>query len=377
MKVVITGGAGFIGSRLAEMLHDAVSELICVDTFTETIHGKISDNSPQFYTSVIKKSYGDIDRLQDVYSSADVVFLLAAETGMGASQYKNTLYCDTNILQTARVLDFLRKCNSTAHLILPSSCRIYGEGTYVCDVHGDFIPKGRDLSDLSMGSWQVKCPTCSRDSVFVSNQFGQSFSASSTYAVTKFAQESLVSTNASTATYDATILRLQNVYGPGQSFNNAYTGLVSIFSQQISNNLPLELYEQGYPTRDFVYIDDVCRALLATMNNRAISKGKVYDIGSGIQTSISHVAETLRKISQIDVPITKSVRFRYGDILNGCANYSIMHNDLGWSPTVSLETGLDIYWNWLMKQGQIVDHSQHCNDELSHNNILIDPRLKK
>ena len=377
MKITITGGAGFIGTRLSELLFNQGHELICIDTFTETIHGNDSDNIAKFYSSIETVSYGNIDYYEDIYASSDVIFLLAAETGMGASQYNNSLYCNTNILETSRILDFLRKIESTAHLILPSSCRIYGEGTYICEEHGKFVPKGRDIADLKSGLWEVKCPQCSQVSTFKSNLCDQPVSATSTYAITKYAQEALVLTNAKTASYDATILRLQNVYGPGQSFNNAYTGLVSIFSQQILNNRSLELYEGGAPTRDFVYVDDVCDALLRVMNNRSASKGKVYDIGSGVQTSVHNIAEKLVHISGIDVPILSSPRFRFGDILNGCADLKNIKNDLDWVPNFSIDDGLQNYWIWLLSQGTIIDHSCSSDEELVRNKILIDPEISK
>ena len=370
MKIIITGGAGFIGTRLSQMLDGHGHETICIDTFTETIHGANKRVVEPCYSAIETRSYGDIDYYGPLYQAADVIFLLAAETGMGSSQYHNTLYCDTNILETARVLDFLRRKSSSPHIILPSSCRVYGEGTYECKVHGAFVPSGRELNDLQAGSWSIRCPICASNAEFKPNTYGQPISSSSTYAITKYAQESLALTNSYTASYDATVLRLQNVYGPGQSFNNAYTGLVSVFSQRILNNRPLELYEDGMPSRDFVYIDDVCTSLLAAMHKRHISSGKVYDIGSGMQISVRELAERLLNTSTYSVPIHSSKRFRVGDILNGCADISLAQEDLGWSPKFSLEEGLCMYWNWLLNQGPIADHSMDSDQALIYNNIL-------
>jgi dTDP-L-rhamnose 4-epimerase len=370
MKIVVAGGAGFIGTRLIKFLCQQRHDVICIDTFSSAIHGETPKSLLEKLCVIKTRPYGDIDYYRDDYLSADAIFLLAAETGMGSSQFNNTLYCQTNILETARLIDLLRKESSTAHVLLPSSCRIYGEGRYSCKYHGSFYPGARPLSKLQNGEWLVNCPKCNTECSFESNSHHHHVAATSTYAITKYTQEALLLNSSKTSSYDATILRLQNVYGDGQSFHNAYTGLISVFAQRILNKNFVEIYEEGCTSRDFIYVDDVCAALISAMTNRELSKNKIYDVGSGVPTNISVLAHKLIELSGMSIPVKCSRRFRIGDILNGCADISSIRDDLNWIPVVDLEQGLNHYWSWIIDQGFIPDLSISADKSLEENNIL-------
>lgn len=372
MNIVVTGGAGFIGNYLIRSLLLNGHEVVCIDVFSPSIHGEKPILQLPKDCKVHTNSYGDINYYKNVYKDADVIFLLAAETGMGESQFNNSLYCKTNILATASLIDYLRHIKSNAHVILPSSCRIYGEGHYLCPLHGEFSASSRNIEDLKQARWSINCPICQSASRFIPNSYSHRSSATSTYAVSKYAQECILLSNSYTADYDCTIMRLQNVYGAGQSLHNAYTGLISVFSQRIANQMNLEIYEEGFPSRDFVYVSDVCKAMLDVMNNRQVSSYKIYDVGSGVASSITSVAQILVSLAKTDTLVNKSRRFRFGDILNGSADIRLIHDDLQWSPTVDLSTGLSLYWSWLITQSSVIDHSESVHQKLLSNNILLE-----
>lgn len=372
MNIVVTGGAGFIGSYLIHSLVQCGHKVSCIDILSPTIHGENPNLQLCKDCKIYTRCYGDIDFYKNIYQEADVIFLLAAETGMGESQFNNSLYCKTNALATARVIDYLRHIKSRAHVILPSSCRIYGEGHYMCPVHGEFAASRRSIADLKHARWKISCPICHSTSSFIPNSFHHRSSTTSSYAISKYAQECMLLGNSYTADYDCTIMRLQNVYGAGQSLHNAYTGLISVFSQRIVNQMNLEIYEEGLPSRDFVYVTDVCKAMLDVMNNRFVSRYKIYDVGSGIPSSIHSVAQTLAAFASTDILVHRSRRFRFGDILNGSADISLIHDDLQWSPAVDLASGLHLYWSWLMTHSSITDHSESVHQNLLSNNILLE-----
>ena len=234
MNIVLPGGAGFIGTHLYKKILNNENKITIIDALTSNIHKKINLEFPKGI-DFLKCDYADLKKCGEIYLKADVIVLLAAETGMGASQFNNELYFDCNTLKTAKLIDFLRENNSKTHIIVTSSCRIYGEGLYKCSEHGAFYPTNR-IHEINNSQWYVTCPKCKKKSNFVPNKNNQFFNPVSTYAISKLAQEMTCLINSKSSKLDVTVLRLQNVYGPGQSFQNAYTGLISIFAQRLLNN---------------------------------------------------------------------------------------------------------------------------------------------
>lgn len=368
MNIVLPGGAGFIGTHLYKKLLKNNEKITIIDSLTSNIHEKRNLELPES-CDLLKCDYADLNQCGQVYLNADAIVLLAAETGMGASQFNNELYFDCNTLKTAKLIDFLRANNSKAHIIVTSSCRIYGEGLYKCLEHGSFYPSNR-IEEIENSNWHVTCPICKKDSKFIANKNNQFFNPVSTYAISKLAQEMTCLVNSNSSELDVTVLRLQNVYGPGQSFQNAYTGLISIFTQRLLNNNSIELYEEGSPGRDFVYVEDVADAIINCIYSREKSSEKTFDIGSGKILTIENVAVILSETINSKQEILKTKKFRVGDIHIGCADITEAENSLDWNPKVSFEDGIRNYVNWIKKQDNILDRSIEVSKELSNKGIL-------
>ncbi len=368
MNIVLPGGAGFIGTHLYKKLQNKNEKITIIDSLNSNIHEKSKVELSETI-DFLKCDYADLNKCGQVYLSADVIVLLAAETGMGASQFNNELYFDCNTLKTAKLIDFLRENNSKAHIIVTSSCRIYGEGLYECSEHGSFYPSNR-IDEIRSSNWHVICPICKKESKFIANKNNQFFNPVSTYAISKLAQEMTCLINSKSSEIDVTVLRLQNVYGPGQSFQNAYTGLISIFTQRLLNNNSIELYEEGSPGRDFVYVEDVVDVIINCIYSRENSSEKTFDIGSGSILTIENVAVLLSEEIKSKQKILKTKKFRVGDIHIGCADITEAKKSLNWIPKVEFKDGIRNYVNWIKKQENISDKSLEVSKELMNRGIL-------
>lgn len=348
MKILITGGAGFIGSRIANILVQEGHEVYVIDSLTQSIHGQNQELPEHLNKSVIfiKDDLSNIDKYIELLEDINFVYHMAAETGMGESQRKLKLYFNTNVTITAVLLEFLLKLPSLKGLFLASTCRIYGEGTYQCSTHGLHHKSFRKKEQLLKENWEVRCPICNSIMLFQSNEYGQVDNPSSMYAISKLSQEQMVLNWAQQHSISATVLRYQNVYGAGQSFNNSYTGLVSIFSQNIYNKKNIYLFERGKPSRDFVYIDDVVQASVQCFRNFKQNEIEVYDFANGKMLSIKEIASKLIKLFNSNIKIIVSDKFRTGDVLNGCANLSKFKSRYDYESKFDIDEGLKLYVEW-------------------------------
>ncbi|MEL4250829.1 NAD-dependent epimerase/dehydratase family protein [Shewanella xiamenensis] len=368
-NVLITGGAGFIGSNLALKLLEQGNFVTVLDNLSPQIHGDNPYSSP-LYCSIkdkVKFVHGTVESREDwltALDGVDTVVHLAAETGTGQSMYQIKRYSDVNIGGSAILLDMLaNEPHNISKLVIASSRSIYGEGKYLCSVHGVVYPKARTDADMSSGDFNVKCPMCSRDVELLATDEESKIHPSSIYGVTKQVQEQMFLITGNSLGIDTVALRFQNVYGAGQSLSNPYTGILSIFSTRIKNGNDINIFEDGLESRDFVYIDDVVDSIcLAISSNKAA--GKAYNVGSGVCTDVLTVAKTLKDIYLSDSNIQVSGNYRVGDIRHNYADLTMVKTDLGFEPKVSFAQGMKKFTDWVNLQDVHADRYDQSIDEM-------------
>lgn len=370
MKILITGGAGFIGSNLALWLHARGHEVTVLDSLSEQIHGIDPVNTSPLYRSILGKtrfilgSVCDVRAWEEALAGQEAIVHFAAETGTGQSMYEIKRYVDVNVGGTALMLDHLaNKPHTIRKVIVASSRSIYGEGKYFSDAVGVVYPEGRKDEDLKAGKFDPICEISGKPLQLMPTDEHSKIHPSSIYGITKQNQEQMVMVVCESLGIAASALRYQNVYGPGQSLSNPYTGILSIFSTRISNGNPINIFEDGKESRDFVYIDDVVEATaLALLKDEA--NGEVFGIGSGVATDVLSVAQALVKAYQSSVPIQVTGAYRKGDIRHNYADLTKARRMLGFDPKFDFERGISIFVDWVKSQEMQVDNYEKSIQEM-------------
>ena len=353
--VFITGGAGFIGTPLAERWARAGAAVTVFDCFHPQVASIHDDNRRRLEALGVDIMKGDVrDRaaLDAALRKAapEIVYHLAAETGTGQSYDEPARYCEVNVTGTANLIEALRTTTPRARrVILAGSRAVYGEGACVNTEGQPAVAVARKSEDLAAGDYSPKDRFGNR-LIPVATNADCPASPASIYASTKLMQEYLLAQGLWGSGIELGILRLQNVYGPGQALGNPYTGVLSIFVQQVAQGKTLEIYEDGEITRDFVFIDDVVSAFyrMGTIGN--MPKG-VIDIGSGTGTTILDAArQILRVMGEDPQQLRISGRFRPGDIRHAVADISRAAEELGWRPEHTFASGIERLVTWVDKK---------------------------
>lgn len=357
MNILISGGAGFIGSNLSRALVNRGHVVTILDSLSPQIHGE----SSQLFASVkdiVNVIQGDVRNRSDwirAIRGQDAVVHLAAETGTGQSMYEIQRYVDVNIGGTGILLDILaNEPHQIRKIVVASSRSIYGEGRYNCDSCGIVFPEARKGEDMECGDFNVKCPCCGTNVQLMATSENSKIHPSSLYGITKQNQEQMVLTVGRSIGIPAVAFRYQNVYGPGQSLSNPYTGILSIFSTRIKNGNELVIFEDGEESRDFVYIDDVVDATVAGLEKTAADY-ETFNVGAGVRTSVITVAESLIKAYGVNVPVRVSGNFRLGDIRDNYADLTKVKTLLDYSPKVDFATGIGHFAAWVDSQNVVAD----------------------
>lgn len=376
MRVLITGGAGFIGSHIALKLIDKGYEVTVLDNLLEQIHGANPDKTSPLYNSIkekvrfIKADVCDIEALEEGLKDADYVIHLAAETGTGQSMYEIKRYVDVNIGGTALLLNLLTNIkNQVKRVIVAESRAIYGEGKYHCVQCGDVYPTERKDDDLAKGDFECHCPKCGGEVSPVATTEDSAIHPSSVYGIGKQVQGQLVHLICKNIGIESVSYRYQNVYGPGQSLTNPYTGILSIFSTRIKNHKEIIIFEDGKETRDFVYIDDVVDATIAGMEVPE-ANGHVFNVGTGIAIDVLTVAQILCKHYGIEVPLKVSGNYRLGDIRHNYADIILAKRVLGFTPIVSFDEGIRRFTNWVNQQELLTDNYEASLEEMKQKGLF-------
>ena len=373
-NILISGGAGFIGSHLALKLLKKGHQITVLDNLSPQIH--LNANQSGLYKSIKDKVTfikGDVRNKEDWIKSikkSDIIVHLAAETGTGQSMYELQKYVDVNSLGTAVMLDVLSNIkNKVRKVILASSRSVYGEGKYFCEKNGTIFPGQRTNKQMSEGKFEILSPYNMKPLTPLPTDEDSKIHPTSIYGITKNNQEQLVLASCKSLGISAIALRYQNVYGPGQSLINPYTGILSIFSTRILNNNPVYVFEDGMESRDFVFIDDVIDATVLSIEDNIVSSDS-FNVGSGESINILAVAESLKKMyhSNIDIKITGT--YRLGDIRHNKADISKINSCLGYSPKVSFEFGLQKFVNWVKTQNIELDNYDQSIFELKNKGLI-------
>lgn len=368
-KILITGGAGFIGSNLALKLVSCGAEVVVLDNLSEQVHGEEYTDSPLFISIKDKVDFihGTVQCRDDwiqALSGVDTVVHLAAETGTGQSMYEIEKYTDININGTSIFLDILaNESHNVSKMIVASSRSIYGEGKYHCTVHGDVYPKERVVGNMKNGDFEVKCPVCKGRLKLCATDESSDIHPSSIYGITKQVQEQMFMLMGRSLGIDSVALRFQNVYGPGQSLSNPYTGILSIFSTSILNGNDINIFEDGLESRDFVYIDDVVDSIVLSIFNEE-AKDHVFNVGSGVNTNVLAVAEKLITNYASNSKVKVTYNFRVGDIRHNYACLNLIKDKLNFTPKVDFDTGINKFCDWVKRQEVKLDRYQHSIEEM-------------
>ena len=371
-KILITGGAGFIGSNLALTLLKRGHQVTVLDNLSEQIHGKNPEETSPLYLSIkdkvhfIKGTVACRETLQKAIADNTVIVHLAAETGTGQSMYEIQHYTDVNIGATALLLDILtNEKHSVKKVVVASSRAIYGEGKYYNKTKNTFVyPLQRIDEDMQKGDFEVKDPQNHSDVLeLVATTEDAIIHPTSVYGITKQVQEQLVMTVCPSIGIAGVAFRYQNVYGPGQSLKNPYTGILSIFSTQIKNGNGINIFEDGKETRDFVFISDVVDATVLGIEKES-ANNQVFNVGTGVATDVITVATELSNNYGIQVPITISGNYRLGDIRHNYADITKAIQLLGFEPKISFKEGLKQFTDWVNTQEVEEDKYQQSIDEM-------------
>jgi dTDP-L-rhamnose 4-epimerase len=370
MKIVITGGLGFIGIALARKLVAADHEVTLLDNLSVQIHGELPTVSVPDGAKVVRMDICDIVDRHELVDGADVVFHLAAETGTAQSMYQMSHYTRVNCDGASALLEAIAKCTRRPkQVVLASSRSVYGEGAYtLADAPGPLVPAlPRSRDDLELGRWEP-VDAAGRLLIAIPTPENLPFAPGSVYAATKAAQELLLSSASIGLGMRTIIFRFQNVYGEGQSLRNPYTGIISIFFNRARQGLHIPLYEDGLESRDFVHVSDVVNALGASLETN-LPNGIVLNVGAGVPTSVSDLALTLLNVSGLDVPIRVTGQYRIGDIRHCFADLSQISKYLDFAPKMLIEDGLRKFCKWAATQPIHKDTSSQAEAELKERGL--------
>jgi len=368
-KILVTGGAGFIGSHLVDELVKRNYEVIVIDSIDKQVH---TDGIPEYINLKARYIFEDIRKkktLEEIVKEVDYIFHFAAKVGVGQSQYQIREYVDVNITGTANLLDILvNKKNNVKKLIVASSMSIYGEGLYRCEKCGNVKPELRNFKEEKIDDWEPKCPFCNGNIIPVPTPETLQIKPNSIYAITKKEQEEMSLLIGKTYNIPVVSLRFFNVYGPRQSLSNPYTGVCAIFLSRIKNDKPPVIFEDGLQTRDFIWVGDIVKACILSMEKESANY-EIFNVGSGKPISIFEIANLLIKLLVKDLKPEITYKFRKGDVRHCYADISKIKEKIGFEPETTLEEGLKKLIEWA-KETKAVDKFEKAHQELKRKGLV-------
>ena len=356
-NILITGGAGFIGSNLALQLIAKGYNVTVLDTLSAQIHGENAEQNSFLFLKIkdkVRFIKGTVTSKQDwieAIKGQDAIIHYAAETGTGQSMYEIQKYTDVNVGGTAIMLDLLANEEHTVKkVIIASSRSIYGEGRYWSEELNTYVyPNHRTDEYMSARDFEVKYKGVVKPLRLVATDEESKIHPSSVYGITKQNQEQMIMTVCPTIGIAPVAFRYQNVYGPGQSLSNPYTGILSIFSTLIKNGKDINIFEDGKETRDFVYIDDVVAATILGLEKEE-ANGEVFNVGTGEATNVITVANKLIENYNSTTNVVISGNYRLGDIRHNYADLTKINALLGFVPQYNFEEGIKKFAHWVTTQ---------------------------
>ena len=366
MKALVTGGAGFIGSHIVDLLLERGLQVRVFDNLELPTH---TLGMPAYLAREAEFVLGDMrnrDQVRKALQGIDVVIHQAATGGFTP---RIADYISSNSLGTAQMLEIIRDEKLPVEkIIVASSIAVYGEGKYRCSKHGDICPGVRPIKQLEQREWEVKCPHCGAELTPLSTDEETSVQPATAYGISKYDQERLVLMFGEQTGIPTVALRYFVTYGPRQSVHNPYTGVCSIFSSRIMNNLPIVIYEDGNQTRDFVFVRDVARANVFVLEDSR-ADFRVFNVGTGQATSIRQLAHLLQKCLGKEQQIDYPGKFRPGEVRHIVAGVSGLA-ELGFRAEWPVNGGLQAYVDWLKEQGPIPEYFGSAERELKDSGVV-------
>lgn len=353
--VLVTGGAGFIGSAISKSLVEGNRTVVAIDSFLSQVHP--TGTPSEFLHPEVVLLKCDVserttwEEFLDQYDPKIVVHL-AAETGTAQSLTESVRHSKVNVLGTSEMLDaFARRAIRPERIVLASSRAVYGEGLWLDQGSGKtFLPEPRSHAQLAANKWDPRSPYAGMVEALKHEASITPPNPTSIYGATKLTQEHILKAWCGAFGVPLSVLRLQNVYGEGQSPYNSYTGIINIFHKMAYAKESIPVYEDGQIIRDFVHIDDVAKAIIAAVNGAADERGPV-DVGTGRPTSILDAAHIIAAMHGAPEPAICG-KFRDGDVRSACADIKAL-NAIGVEPSVSFEEGSERVGGWLISRGYI------------------------
>ena len=348
-KVLITGGAGFIGVHVARRLLQSSHQVTILDNFSPQIHGDVTDLPEDLrgHVRLIRGDVRDPESWENVLIDCEVVLNLAAETGTGQSMYEVSRYEQVNLAGTANLYQVLasKPQRTVEKIVVASSRAIYGEGAYQCPNDGLVYPVSKSTVDKLAGQFDPLCPVCNGACDSIPTPEQAPFQPSSFYGLTKQVQEQMTLLFGDTLGISSFALRYQNVYGPGQSLKNPYTGILAVFSNLARAGSEMNVFEDGLESRDFVYIDDVVQATTACIES-VMDGAHVLNVGSSERTTVLEVATTVNRFFGEKSKVRVNGAFRQGDIRHGNADVTRAGALIGFKPKWKFSDGILEFLQW-------------------------------
>lgn len=372
MKILVTGGAGFIGSHVVDLLLAQGHDVRVYDSLVEQVHEGVAPKYLPEGVEFIHRDMRDRAALAAAVKGVDKIVHLAAEVGVGQSMYEISRYVDANTSGTGVLLDIL--ANDEHHvskIVVASSMSIYGEGSYTCPRHGVVAPRLRTDEQLREHRWELACPDCGQDLLPIPTMETKPLFPTSVYAISKMDQELLCLAVGAAYGIGVTAVRYFNAYGPRQALSNPYTGVAAIFSGRLLNGQRPIVMEDGEQMRDFVHVADVARAtVLALESGRA--DGHVVNVGMGDPISISEVAIMLAEaLGRPDLEPQITGKYRAGDIRHCWADPTAARELLGFEPEHNFrKDGAAELAEWVRTQ-TAVDRAVAANAELERRGLTV------
>jgi len=347
-KVLVTGGAGFIGSHTVDLLVEEGYSVIILDSLDQQVHGDAT--KPAYLNTKARFVRGSIthkELLRWLLKEADAIIHLAGAVGVGQSMYQIEHYIDTNTRGTATLLDLLvNEDHNMKKLVVASSMSIYGEDAYFCEnCQTEVYPYQRSIEDLEARRWEYHCPDCHSMLLPQPIKEDKKLLPTSIYAMSKRHQEEMCLLIGKTYSIPTVALRYFNVYGPRQSLSNPYTGACAIFLSRILNGKQPYIFEDGQQTRDFIYVEDVAKANLTALTNTGADYTAI-NIGTGKPTTILQLAQQIAKAHNSPLQPHISNQYRKGDIRHAYADTKKAKELLGFEAKVNLQEGIEKLVAW-------------------------------
>jgi dTDP-L-rhamnose 4-epimerase len=351
MRVLVTGGAGFVGSHLVDALLARGHAVRVLDSLDPQVH---PDSLPPDYLNpgaeFVRGDVRDREAVTKALNGIEVLVHLAAAVGVGQSMYDVARYVEVNALGAGVVLDILANHHhGVQKMLVASSMSCYGEGKYRCDACGPVYPKLRPAAQLAARDWEMRCPACGKPALPVPTDEEKALFPTSIYAITKRDHEEMFLAVGRAYGIPTVALRLFNIYGARQALSNPYTGVAAIFSSRLLNGQPPVIFEDGRQSRDFIHVSDIVSAFLQAMEDSR-ADGEVMNVGTGRSLSVLDLARLLSERLGFEGAPQIENRFREGDIRHCYADISRIRRVLGWEPRVRFEQGIDELVRWVRTQ---------------------------